>query len=129
MKVQLFILTTVLLSVVFACKSTEKLSTKKPKFNIELLYKVWDVESIMVVGGKKASGDEMGNPQYEFTNKGQRIKSFKTPAHSESVDYFVHNDSIHYGGEKPLPSSAIVELTEKRLVLKNEKAEWILYIK
>jgi hypothetical protein len=113
-----------------ACKGSEKLGKKTAKLKIELLYKVWDVDSIIVGGGgKAASGAEMGNPQYEFTKEGQRIKSFKSPPHSEAVSFFVRNDSIHYSSEKALPSSAITALTDSTLVLKNEKAVWKLYIK
>jgi hypothetical protein len=112
----------------YSCKSTSKAVQSKPKYNLDLLYRVWDVDSI-IVGGKSASGYEMGDPQYEFTREGKRIKSFKVPPHSESVSFYIRNDSIHYSAEKALPSSAIVELTEKRLVLENEKAVWKLYVK
>jgi hypothetical protein len=125
------IFTIIAMIILFAaCKGSEKLGKKTAKLNIDLLYKVWDVDSIIVSGGgKAASGADMGNPQYTFTKDGQRIKSFKSPPHSESVNFFVRNDSIHYNSEKALPSSAITTLTDSTLILKNEKAIWKLYIK
>jgi hypothetical protein len=112
---------------IFSCKSPEKIIKKPVGLNLELLYKVWSVDS-MIVGGNALSGIEMGDPQYEFTRDGQRIKSFTTPPHKESVNYFIRNDSIHYKTEKALPSSFIAVLTDSTLVLKNEKAIWKLYI-
>jgi hypothetical protein len=113
---------------IFSCKSTEKIIKKTVGINIELLYKVWSVDS-MILGDKVVSGYELGDPQYEFTKDGQRIKSYTTPPHTESVNYFIRNDSIHYKSEKALPSSAIANLTDSTLVLRNEKAIWKLYIK
>jgi hypothetical protein len=117
-----------ILVAICACKSSEKLTKKPSRLNLDLLYKAWDVDSI-VVGEKIAIGFEMGEPQYEFTRNGQRIKSFKTPPNKDSVGFFIINDSIHYKSEKPLPSSAIAILNDSTLVLKNEKAIWYLYIK
>jgi hypothetical protein len=114
--------------VLISCKSSENISKKQLGLNLQQLYKVWDVDS-MYVSGKVLSGAEMGDPQYEFTKDGQRIKSYVTPPHKESVSYFIRNDSIHYKSEKALPSSAIAELTDSTLVLKNEKTTWKLYIK
>ena len=133
MNQQIYRLLVVSLTIVFyfcACKSPEKLSNKKTSLKSDLLYKVWDVQSITIAGqGKIISGAEMGDPQYEFTRDGQRIKSYVTPPKKESVGFFIKNDSIHYISEKPLPSSAIAELTDSTLVLKNDKAVWNLYIK
>ncbi len=112
-----------------ACKTTEKTAkADAPQYDLNKLYKVWDVASI-TTGGRAISGPAMGDPRYEFTQEGQRIKSYEVPPHSEFVDYIVRNDSIHYKGEKQLPSVAIKELTDSTLVLSNEKAEWKLYIK
>ena len=113
---------------IFSCKSTEKIIKQSVGLNIELLYKVWSADS-MILGDKVVSGFELGDPQYEFTKDGQRIKSYTTPPHKESVNYFIRNDSIHYKSEKALPSSAIAILTDSTLVLKNEKAIWKLYIR
>ena len=126
---QLFALTFIGIIFIFSCNSAKKVQVaKKPKIDIELLYRVWDVDSI-IIGGKGADGVDMGEPQYEFTREGKRIKSYKIPPHSEFETFIIRNDSIHYTGEKTLPSSAIVELTDKRLTLKNDKAVWKLYVK
>lgn len=120
-----------------ACKSPEKIKQARtnPKrekatsaVDLDQLCKVWDVESIDA-GGKIISGAAMGDPRYEFTKAGQRIKSYEIPPHSESVDYEIRNDSIHYKGPKDLPSVLIKELTDSTLILSHEKAEWKLYIK
>ena len=118
-----------LLMIVFfySCSSSMKLKSRS-KFNLDHLYKIWDVESISA-GNKLSTGEEMGNPKYEFQKEGIRIKSYIEPPHSESVKFFLRNDSIHYISEKNLPSSAILELTKDKLVLKNEKAEWRLFNK
>lgn len=120
-----------------ACKSPEKISQAKdkpkkkeavPGIDLDKLCKVWDVESIDA-GGKLISGTAMGDPRYEFTKDGQRIKSYEIPPHSESVDYEIRKDSIYYEGPKDLPPVLIKELTDSTLILSNEKAEWKLYIK
>lgn len=114
-----------------ACKITNNGASRKKtksKFLLERLYTVWDVESIST-GDVSKTGAEMGDPQYEFTEAGQRIKSYKIPPHSESVDYIIRNDSIIYTSNDKLPPSAIVVLTDTSLHLSNEKAEWKLYIK
>lgn len=132
-----FFLVLVLLLCHQSCKSPEKLSKTKdnPKkedvvsgVDLDKLCKLWDVESIDAAG-KLISGAAMGDPRYEFTKDGQRIKSYEIPPHSESVDYEIRNDSIHYKGEKDLPSVHIKELTDSTLILSHEKAEWKLYIK
>jgi hypothetical protein len=121
----------------YACKTTQNSRKKeaKPKeeklsskFDYDKLYKIWDVESINA-GGRLISGVAMGDPRYEFTKDGKRIKSYEIPPHSESVDYEIKNDSIFYKGAKDLPSVLIQELTDSTLILVNEKAEWKLYIK
>jgi predicted small secreted protein len=120
-----------LLFILSACNTTRQGTSGKKvksKFKLERLYKVWDVERISI-GEMSRSGAEMGDPQYEFTNDGQRIKSYKIPPHSESVDYIIRNDSIIFTGNNKLPASAIVSLTDSTLILSNEKAEWKLYIK
>jgi len=116
-----------LLSFLLSCNSSKKLSIKS-KFNLDYLYQLWDVESISA-GGRVSTGEEMGNPRYEFKKEGIRIKSYIEPPHSESVKFFIRNDSIHYISDKNLPSSAIIELSNEKLILKNEKAEWRLLIK
>lgn len=120
------ILGTLLSLVLFSCTASKV--TTKSKFNLDNLYQIWDVESISA-GGKLSTGEEMGNPRYEFKKEGIRIKSYTEPPHSESVKYFIKNDSIHYISDKKLPSSAIIELSASKLILKNDKAEWRLFIK
>jgi hypothetical protein len=112
-----------------SCQSTKNFTHSKSKFDLDLLYRVWDVETITVENGKSISGKEMGDPQYEFTKDGKRIKSFTTPPHSEFVIFTLRNDSIFYESEKPLPPTSIIELTKEKLTLKSEKAEWKLYVK
>jgi hypothetical protein len=129
MKYQVLFALTIAFTVCLTSCYTKKNIIQKPKFDLELLYKVWDVESITVESGKSISGVEMGDPQYEFTKDGKRVKSYKIPPHSEFVTFIIRNDSIIYTGEKPLPASAIVELSAEKLTLKSEKAEWKLYIK
>ena len=127
---KIFITGFCLLFLLAACKTTEQGTSRKKiksKFKLERLYKVWNVATI-TIGEMSRTGAEMGDPQYEFTKEGQRIKSYKIPPHSESVDYIIRNDSIIYTSNDKLPASAIVELTASTLTLSNEKAEWKLYI-
>ena len=89
----------------------------------DLLYGTWKVESI-TTAERKATGEEMGNPVYTFTKEGKRVKTII--GHDEAVDYQLKKGEISYPGSK-LPSSKVKELTAKKLVLKNETAEWVLY--
>ena len=125
---KIFYILSIIAVILSACKSSEKVTKKHSRINIDLLYKVWSIDS-MIVGSNAVSGFDMGDPQYEFTRDGQRIKSFTSPPHKESVNYFIRNDSIHYKTEKALPSSLIAVLTDSTLVLKNDKAIWKLYIR
>ena len=129
MKYQILFIFVISFTICLTSCLSKKNVVQKPKLDLELLYKVWDVENITVESGKSISGVDMGDPQYEFTKDGKRIKSYKIPPHSEFVTFIIRNDSIIYTGEKPLPASAIVELSAERLTLKSEKAEWKLYIK
>lgn len=130
MKHQILFTITIALSVcLFSCQTKKYILQPNKKINLELLYKVWDVESITLEGGKTSTGLDMGEPRYEFTKDGNRIKSYTNPPHSETVKFTVRNDSIIYISEKPLPSVAILELSADKLTLKSEKAEWKLYIK
>jgi hypothetical protein len=130
MKYKILFTITIVLTVCFnACQTKKNIVQPKPKINIDLLYQIWDVESITLDGGKTSTGLDMGNPQYEFTRDGNRIKSYTNPPHTEIVTFIVRNDSILYTTEKPLPPVAILELTADKMILKSEKAEWKLYIK
>ena len=60
-----FLFISIAFFIIFSCKTTQN-SQLKTKFKYELLYRVWDVDSI-IAGGRGVDGEDMGNPQYEFT--------------------------------------------------------------
>lgn len=104
-----------------ACTGTQKIQT-------DLLYGLWKVSFIETLE-QRSPGVAMGNPQYEFTQDGKRIKTLNTiPAPPpEAIAYKINKDSIFYPDNPKLPAVKIVKLSKDSLILKSEKAEWHLY--
>lgn len=115
-----------ILTGVVACKSKLSTTQQPAAFNIELLYARWNVAYI-ATPDRTTTGQEMGEPHYEFTRDGKRIKSFDSPPHSEATRYEVRNDSIFYPENPKLPAVKIVKLSNDSLVLQSEKSDWHLY--
>lgn len=101
---------------------------KTSKLNTELLYGLWKVAYIQTPE-RTSHGPEMGNPQYEFTREGKRIKTLNTvpPGPPETVAFQLDKNQISYPENPKLPVVTILKLTADSLVLKSEKAEWHLY--
>ena len=74
-------------------------------------------------------GEFMGNPEYEFTKEGKRIKTLNTdPAPPpESVEYKIQGDSIQYPNKPNFPAMKIAKLSKDTLVLSNNKLSWYLH--
>lgn len=113
-----------LLPLLFSCKSQQ--ATVKEEHIEQFLYKKWQVRSIETPE-KASTGKDMGDPFYEFTRTGERIKGFETPPHKESVRFERRADSIFYPDNPKLPAVRIVKISKDSLVLKSEKATWRLY--
>lgn len=110
-----------------ACKNTQSTTPAKPvALNLELLYARWNVAYI-ATPDRTTTGQEMGEPHYEFTRDGKRIKSFDSPPHNEATRYEVRNDSIFYPDNAKLPAVKIVKLSNDSLVLQSDKSDWHLY--
>ncbi|MCH2044329.1 MAG: hypothetical protein MK212_09290 [Saprospiraceae bacterium] len=109
-----------------ACKNTQDSSNTKQDSN--LLHGLWKIEYIKT-SKQTMPGQAMGNPRYEFTKDGYRIKTLDTtPAPPpDSVAYKVENQQISYPANPKLPQVTITLLTNDSLVLKNDKVEWRLY--
>gem|GEM_PF-4692477 len=108
-----------------ACTGPKQLA-QSSKFDLELLYRSWEVVYIETPK-MQIAGQAMGDPIYTFTRDSFRIKSFVTPPHADSVRFFFRNDSLFYQHPtKILPPTAIVELSDSLLILQSEKAEWKL---
>lgn len=107
----------------FSCKSAQSVSEK----NIDaFLYQKWKV-SVIETAERNSTGKEMGEPMYEFTRTGERIKSYETPPHSESIKFTLNKDSISYPDNPKLPASRISKISKDSLILSNDKAVWRLY--
>ncbi len=87
------VLTCVVLLSVWACGTTNGNGKVKKK----LLYGLWKVESIETPL-KIIGGEAMGNPQYEFTQEGERIKTLNTiPAPPpKKIKYVLKEGEISY---------------------------------
>lgn len=109
-----------------ACSNTKDKSNQKE--DLSLLHGLWKIEYIKTPT-QTMPGKAMGNPQYEFTKDGYRIKTLNTmPAPPpDSVSYKVEDKKISYPSNPKLPNVEITLLTKDSLVLKNEKVEWRLY--
>ena len=107
----------------FSCKSAQSVSEK----NIDaFLYQKWKV-SVIETAERNSTGAEMGEPMYEFTRTGERIKSYETPPHSESIKFSLNKDSLSYPDNPKLPASRISKISKDSLILSNDKAVWRLY--
>jgi hypothetical protein len=107
----------------FSCKSAQSVSEK----NIDaFLYQKWKVHVIETTE-RNSTGAEMGEPMYEFTRTGERVKSYETPPHSESIKFSLNKDSISYPDNPKLPASRISKISKDSLILSNDKAVWRLY--
>ncbi|WBM75231.1 hypothetical protein [Saprospira grandis] len=108
-----------------ACSGPKKIA-QSSKFDLDLLYRSWEVVYIETPK-MQIAGQAMGDPIYTFTRDSFRIKSFVTPPHADSVRFFFRNDSLFYQHPtKVLPPTAIIELSDSLLILQSEKAEWKL---
>lgn len=106
------------------CKSSAKTVTEKQIDSF--LYQKWKVHSIQT-GEQAVSGKDMGEPIYEFSRTGERIKSYATPPHSESTKFALKQDSITFPDNPKLPASRISKISKDSLILSNDKATWRLY--
>lgn len=118
LKISIFVLTAIFIAGVTAC------GTSKLGFKVSNLYRVWNVKEL-VTKDKTVSGTMMGNPTYEFTKEGKRIKRLP-PAPEESVGFVLKKGIIEYPGSK-YPTVTIEKLTEDSLILKNENTRWVMY--
>lgn len=112
------------LCLVWACGSTNG----KGKLDQKLLYGLWKVKSIETAA-KIIGGEAMGNPQYEFTEGGERIKTLDTtPAPPpEKIKYKLEGDEISYPDNPKLPAVKITKLSKDSLILVNDKVIWTMY--
>ncbi|MCP4441119.1 MAG: hypothetical protein GY810_19515 [Aureispira sp.] len=112
------------LLTIWACGSTNG----KGKVDKKLLYGLWKVKSIETVQ-KIIGGEAMGNPQYEFTESGERIKTLNTmPAPPpEKIKYLLSGDEITYPDNPKLPAVKIAKLSKDSLILMNDKVKWTMY--
>jgi ABC-type oligopeptide transport system substrate-binding subunit len=108
------------------CKSSANTGKSVNEKQIDsFLYQKWKVHSIQT-GSQAVSGKDMGDPLYEFTRTGERIKSYETPPHSESTKFALKQDSITFPENPKLPAARISKISKDSLILTNDKAIWRL---
>ena len=111
-----------------ACKSSniERIQNSPP--DLHLFYGLWKVTAFRFIDGRVMPGEYMGNPEYEFTKEGKRIKTLNTdPPPPESVEYKIDGDSIKYPNKPKYPAMKIAKLSKDTLVLSNNKLSWYLH--
>jgi hypothetical protein len=112
-----------------ACKITDKTVKDATASKMDLFYGQWKVIAFRFLDGRVMPGEYMGNPQYEFTKEGKRIKTLNTePAPPpEAVDYKIEGDSIKYPNNPKYPAMKIARLIKDTMVLSNDKLSWYLH--
>lgn len=118
-----------LLGFLLACntnKGTSK-TDQKGTSTAEMLVGQWQMLAIRFKDGRVMMGEFMGNPHYEFTTNGSRIKTLNTtPAPPpETTQYEVKGDSVFYPGTK-YPAMKIIKIHPDTVKLENEKLSWHL---
>jgi hypothetical protein len=117
-----FFLFLVLAYVGLSCK------TKAKQAQSPSLLGRWEVHSIETPE-QIVSGLAMGEPKYEFTAGGQRLKIYLEPPRCDSIAYERRGDSIFYPETPKIPAVKIQKLSRDSLVLINDKVIWRLYRK
>ncbi|MCH2023614.1 MAG: hypothetical protein MK207_14145 [Saprospiraceae bacterium] len=123
------ILTILLILFFIGCKSSKIEKIQNRSTDINLLFGLWKVTAFRFNDGRVMLGEYMGNPEYEFTKEGNRIKTLNTePAPpAESVEYKIEGDSIKYPQKPKFPNMKIVKLSKDTLVLSNKTLSWYLH--
>jgi hypothetical protein len=119
----------VAISFLFACNNTKGTSKNSQEVisKAEILVGEWQMMAIRFKDGRVMMGDLMGNPYYEYTKGGIRVKTLRTtPAPPpDSTKYVVKGDSLFYPGTK-YPAMKIEQVTMDTIILENDKLTWHL---
>ena len=104
-----------------AC-STNRSNVHNQAISSPSLHGNWQMLAIRFVDGRVMLGEYMGNPHYEFTLSGWRVKRLYTELapSPDSVKYTFKGDSIFYIG-KNYPSMHVSWHTPDTLCLSNHK--------
>lgn len=123
------ILAIALLGFLLACNNSKGTSktNQKGTSTAEILVGQWQMLAIRFKDGRVMMGEFMGNPYYQYTADGTRIKTLRTtPAPPpDSTKYQVKGDSVFYPGTK-YPAMKIVKKHKDTIMLENEKLSWHL---